>query len=74
MPLPSPKFHCQPVGLPVDWSRNEIDCCVCGLAGDQLNDAVSGALGALTVTMRVVEACCPPPVTVSVTVYAPAML
>jgi hypothetical protein len=36
---PSPKSHCQEVGLPVDVSVNCTDCPAAGEAGLQVNDA-----------------------------------
>lgn len=66
---PSPKFHCQEVGDPVDVSVNCTACPVAGEAGLNVNDA---AKGAATVTVRVDVLELEPFVTVKVTVLVPA--
>jgi hypothetical protein len=66
---PSPKFHCQEVGDPVDVSVNCTACPVTGEAALKVNEAASAAA---TVTVRLTL---PEPellVTVNVTVFDPA--
>jgi hypothetical protein len=48
---PSPKFHCQEVGLPVEVSVNCTACPVTGEAGLYVKDAVSADAGN-TATVR----------------------
>jgi hypothetical protein len=68
--VPSPKFHCQEVGLPADVSVNCTDWPVAGEAGLKVKDAVS-AVATVTVRLTLLE----PEllVTVKVTVLDPAV-
>jgi hypothetical protein len=68
---PSPKFHCQEVGLPVDVSVNATDCPGAGKAGLNVKDAASAAT---TVTVRVVLLEPEALVAVRVTVLDPAVV
>jgi Flp pilus assembly protein TadG len=68
---PSPKFQDQAVGVPVDVSVNWTACPATGEAGVNVNEAASAAA---TVTVRVVLADPVPLVTVSVTVFDPAVV
>jgi len=65
------KFHDHEVGVPADVSVNCTDCPAAGDAGLKLNDAANAAT---TVTVRVVLFDPDPFVTVSVTVFAPAVV
>lgn len=67
---PSLKFHDQAVGAPVDVSVNWTVCPADGEEGANVNDA---AMAAATVTVRVALADPVPFVTVSVTVFGPAV-
>ena len=68
---PSPKFHCQSVGFPVDVSVNWTDWPVAGDEGLKLNEAVSAVN---TVTVRVVVFEPAAFVAVSVTVFDPTVV
>jgi hypothetical protein len=68
---PSPKFHCQEVGVPVDVSVNWTDWPVAGEAGLKVKEAVS-TVAMVTVQLTLLE----PEllVTVRVTVFNPAVV
>ena len=68
---PSPKFHCQVVGVPAEVSMNCTDCPTTGEAGLLVKDAVRAAA---TVTVLVVLFDPEAFVTVRVTVLDPAVV
>ena len=68
---PSPKFHCQAVGVPAEVSVNCTDCPTTGEAGLLLKEA---ARAAATVTVLVVLFDPEALVTVRVTVLDPAVV
>ena len=69
--VPSPKFHCQREGLPVEVSVNCTDWPAVGEAGLVLNEAVS-AVATATVRLTLLEP--ELSVTVKVTVFDPAIV
>jgi hypothetical protein len=68
---PSPKLHCQEVGVPVEVSVNCTDWPVAGEAGLKVKDAVS-AVATVTVRLKLFE----PElfVAVRVTVFVPTVV
>ena len=52
MVVPSPKFHCQEVGLPVDVSVNCTDCPTAGEAGSYAKEAASVGEPATVIVRR----------------------
>lgn len=67
---PSPKFHCQALGLPVEVSVNCTACSATGEVGLYVKDAISDEAGAtLTIWVAVLD----PELllTTSVTLYDP---
>jgi hypothetical protein len=69
--IPSPKFHCQELGVPADVSVNCTDWPVAGEAGPKVKEAVSAVA---TVTVRLTLFDPELLVTVKVTDFDPAVV
>jgi hypothetical protein len=69
--VPSPKFHCQEVGVPVEVSVNWTDCPTTAEAGLKVKEAVRAVV---TVTVRLTLLEPELLVTVRVTVFDPAVV